>query len=179
MGLLMESNIAFFQGRLEEAGEWIERGLLAAPTHLFVHINIPAIRLYLDDLAGAEDAIRRGRSLIGGAPILDACEALLWAKRGEPERAEQALVEALDDRPSLGHIHHTWHYAAAAYAVLDQPDQAAAQLRAAMNDGLPNLPAFANDPHFAQHRDHPEMQRLFADLTTEDAKYRRDFGRSG
>jgi adenylate cyclase len=178
MGFLQESNIAFHQGRLEEAEEWIERSQRAAPTHLFVHINTPAIQLYLDDLAGAESAIRRGRSLTGGAPIFDANEALLWAKRGEPERAEQALAQALDDRPSLGHMHHTWHYAAAAYAVLGQPDQAAARLRAAMNDGLPNLAAFANDPHFAQHRDHPEMQRLFADLATEDARYRRDFGRA-
>jgi adenylate cyclase len=177
MGLVMEANIAFSQGRLEDAAEWMERSLLAAPTHLFVQINTPAIRLYLDDLAGAESAIRRARALTGGAPILDACEALLWAKRGEPERAEQALVQALDDRPSLGHIHHTWHYAGAAYAVLGQPEQAAAQLRAAMTSGLPNLPAFSSDPHIAPHRDHPEMQRLFADLATEDARYRRDFGR--
>ena len=41
------------------------------------------------------------------------------------------------------------------------------QLRAAMSHGLPNLAAFANDPHIAPHRDHPEMQRLFADLSAE------------
>ena len=45
-----------------------------------------------------------------------------------------------------------------------------------MNHGLPNLAAFANDPHIAPHRDHPEMKRLFADLAAEDASYRRDFG---
>ena len=46
-----------------------------------------------------------------------------------------------------------------------------------MTHGLPNLAAFTNDPHIAPHRDHPEMQRLFADLSAEDATYRRDFGR--
>jgi tetratricopeptide (TPR) repeat protein len=176
MGLTAEASLAFYQGRFEDAGEWMDRSLRVAPTHPFVHTNVPAVRLYLDDLEGAESALRRGRSLSGGAPIFDANEALLWAKRGEPERAEQALVTALDDRPTLGHIHHTWHLAAAAYAVLGQPEQAAAQLRNAMTHGLPNLAAFSNDPHIAPHRDQPEMQRLFADLAAEDATYRRDFG---
>lgn len=45
MGLLMESNIAFHEGRLEEAREWIDRGLLAAPTNLFLRTNTAAIRL--------------------------------------------------------------------------------------------------------------------------------------
>ena len=176
-GLTAEAWLALFEGRFEAAGEWIDRSLHVAPTHRFVLINVPPIRLYLDDLEAAESAIRRGRSLTGDDPIFDASEALLWAKRGEQERAERALAQALEERPSLGHTHHTWHYAAAAYAVLGQPEQAAAQLRAAMNHGLPNLDAFANDPHIAPHRDHPEMKRLFADLASEDASYRRDFGR--
>jgi hypothetical protein len=77
----------------------------------------------------------------------------------------------------LVHTHHSSHQAAAAHAVLGEPEPAAALLREAMSTGLPNLAAFANDPHLAPHRDHPEMQRLFADLAKEDASYRRDFGR--
>ena len=46
-----------------------------------------------------------------------------------------------------------------------------------MSHGLPNLAAFANDPHIAPPRDHPEMQRLFADLVIEDSSYRCDFRR--
>ncbi len=176
MGASAEAVLALYEGRFEEAREWIDRSPHAAPTHRYVLINVAPIHLYLDDLEAAEAALRRGRSLSGGDPIFDASEALLWAKRGERERAEHALAQALDERPSLGHTHHTWHYAAAAHAVLGQPEQAAARLRAAMNHGLPNLAAFANDPHIAPHRDHPEMKRLFADLAAEDASYRHDFG---
>jgi adenylate cyclase len=178
MVLNLMASVAVYQQRYEEARDWMERALHAGPTNRYVLLNTPSHLLYFDELESAESAIRRGRSHNGGDPLLDAAEGLLWAKRGERARADHALANALDDRPSLVHTHHTWHHAAAAHAVLDQPEQAAARLRTAMATGLPNLAAFANDPHLAPHRDHPEMERLFADLATDDATYRRDFGHS-
>ena len=79
---------------------------------------LPANRIQQRDLEGAERALERARQSLGDDPVVDSCEALLWAQRGEAGHVDAALARALQERPSLGHVHHTWYFAGAALATL-------------------------------------------------------------
>ncbi len=177
LALQQMAQLAMFQGRNEEAGELMARTFHADPTFTYGHLLHPVVRLYHNDLPGAEEALNRARQVIGDDPMLDASEALLWARRGEPGKAEAALTRAMQDKPFLGHIHHTWHYAAATYAVLGRPNDAIQKIREATTCGFPNFAVFRDDPHLASLREEPEMRHLLSELERECGEYRREFGR--
>jgi hypothetical protein len=139
----------------------------------------PPLRLYLGDLAGAERGLERGREHLGDDPLFDSCEALLWAKRGDPARAEAALARAARERPSIAHTHHARHYAAAAHAVLGRPREAIAALARAAAEGLPNAPAFRTDPHLSVLRDEPDWKALLARVERDASAARVELARGG
>lgn len=168
----------FFLGRLEEAQDQFSQAFAIDPTSFYTLLFQPAVHLYRDDLVAAERAIAKARQVIGEDAILDASEALLWAKRGESQRADEFLSRARD-RPSLMHGHHVLHWAAAAQALLGREEGAVRTLREAAATGLPNYPAFRDDPHFAAYREAPGMKQLFAELETEWKGFLREFGRAG
>jgi hypothetical protein len=115
--------------------------------------------------------------VVPGDSSLLSCEALLWAKRGEKRKAEQSLQRALRSTKTFLHTHHTWHNAAAAYAVIGKPGPAMALLRKASALGWPNYPVFRDDPHFQTLHNHPPFLRLMAALKKEWTAYQREFGR--
>jgi adenylate cyclase len=167
---------AFYGGAYEEADDYYERARAASATFLMNQIFTPVIRIYRDDLAGAEEALKTARRVVGEDPILDANEALLWARRGEVARADEALSRAMTTKRSVGHSHHAWHHAAAAQAVLGRTREAIAWIREASACGLPNYPLFRGDPHLAPVRDEPEMKKLMSELERECASFRQEFG---
>jgi predicted Zn-dependent protease len=164
------------QGRFEEAVERQRQALALDAGGHYAQIMHAPVLLYADDLAGAEAALLVGRRLMGDDPLFDASEALLWAKRGEPERAEAAITSSERPRASLSHTHHSLHYVAAACALLGREDDAVAKLRTAASTGLPNYPAFARDPHFETIRERPPMAALLAELERDFQSYREEFG---
>jgi TolB-like protein/tetratricopeptide (TPR) repeat protein len=166
----------FFEGRIEEAQDQLSRAFAVDPTSFYTHLFQPCVHLYRDELVAAERALAKARGVLGEDAVLDASEALLWAKRGEPQRADEFLSQVSRDRPSLMHVHHVLHWAAAARAVLGRKEQAARTLREAAATGLPNYPAFRDDPHFAECRDAPEMKQLLSDLQSEWRSFRQEFG---
>jgi len=172
------AQVFWYQGRYELAVEYMSRSLDRSPGYVMAQLFSSALWLYLDEVERAERALVTARGLLGDEPILDANEALLWAKRGDEGRALDALARAAQDKRSLGHDHHANHHAAAAYAVLGRREEAVEQLRIASHSGLPNHPLFAKDPHFASLQDVPAMQQLMAELAQSDAAYRAEFGRS-
>jgi predicted Zn-dependent protease len=178
LALSVTAQAALFQGRYDEAREYIERSHRADPAHWLTQVVRPSMWLYQGDLAGAEQLIQTARQRRPDEPLLDACEALLWAKRGEPARAEAALARAVRDRPSVAHDHHRWHYAAATHAVLGRPREAVVQLRIAAETGLPNAPGFRKDPHLAPLADDPGMQALLAELDRHEREIRAELGRT-
>jgi hypothetical protein len=105
---------------------------------------------------------------------LVAAEALLWAKRGDKRKAGRLIDKAMRGK-SLLHTHHMLHYAAAACAVIEKPAQAVALLRKAVATGLPNYPAFRDDPHLQPLHTHPQFLRLMNDLKREWTSYQREF----
>jgi adenylate cyclase len=177
MTLTMIVQVFWYQGRYETAIDLLTRCLEHAPALAMAHLVHGALWAYLDELERAERALATARGLLGEEPMLDASEALVWAKRGDEERALSALARAARGKPSLGHDHHANHYAAAAYAVLGRRTDAIEQLRIASRTGLPNHPLFSTDPHLASLQEEPAMRQLLAVLAESDVEFRAEFGR--
>jgi hypothetical protein len=74
------------------------------------------------------------------------------------------------------HGHHVLHWAAAAQALLGREEEAVRTLREAAATGLPNYPAFRDDPHFTAYRDAPGMKQLLAELEVEWRNFHQEFG---
>jgi hypothetical protein len=132
--------------------------------------------LYLDRLGEAEQAIDSARKLVGDDALLRGAEALLWAKRGEPERADENARQALASLESVSHDHHTRHYVAAALATIGQSERAVEQLRLTAETGLPNHPLFSVDPHFAPLKARPDFKELMGQLQKGWKAFRDEFG---
>ena len=169
--------VAFARGQYDEADAYFSRTLSVDPRGTYGNHWAPTAPLYGGHLSRAEERIRAGNQVFPGEPMLTSCEALLWAKRGEPRKAEAAIQRALRGK-SLIHTHHIWHMLAAAYAVLGKPNEATKLLQRARHMGLPNYPLFHNDPHFQSLRNYSPFPRLMRGLKSELESYKREFGRT-
>ena len=169
---------AFYRGDYEEAETYYTRMLRIDPANLWGNLLFAPIPLYAGKLDKAAQMIRRAQQIIPGDSAPISCEALLWAKRGEKRKAEQAVQRALRSCKSLLHTHHTLHHLAATCGVLGKADKAIALLRQASRSGLPNYPLFRDDPHFQLLQDHPQFRRLLSNLKTGWQRYKCEFGRA-
>ncbi len=165
-----------FQGRYEEADECFDRAVALNPAAIWPNVLAPMASLFGNRLDRAAEMIRAGLKVMPGDCSLISCEALLWVKRGERRRGVLLMQKALRGGKTLLHTHHLWHNAAAAYALLGKPAPAVALLRKCAATGLPNYPAFRDDPHFAALHNHPPFLRLMAALKKEWTSYQREFG---
>ncbi len=166
-----------FAGEFEEAEEYFARILTLEPSHLWGNIFFPGIPLYVGRLDRAEEKIRVATQLAPKDPLVASWQALLWAKRGEPRKVEQAAQRTLREKRIFTYSHHAYHAVAAAYAVIGKTAQAISVLRKATRIGLPNYPLFRDDAHFASLHNHPQFLRLLADLKREWESYKREFRR--
>jgi hypothetical protein len=176
VALSMMSQPLLFLGRAEEAGEYQERGLRLDASNVNLNLFHAHYRVSVGDLGGTEQALAHARAVVGDDAMLDATEALLWAKRGEPTRAEAMLARMRKHTRSVAHTHHVWHQAAAVHALLGQPSDAVEHLRNAAENGFPNEPLFRNDPDLSSLRDDEEMRALIADVAQQRTELRREFG---
>jgi non-specific serine/threonine protein kinase len=159
------------------------REVLLLATHrdqsfTYGHLFLPIALLYLDRLGEAEEALKPARAIFQDDCLLMTTEALLWAKRGERDRAMETLEIASNNRRSVSHLHHAQHYAASTYAILGEPLQAVEQLKAAVTTGFPNYAAFSKDPHFAALYEVEEFKQLLRKLRPTWEAYREEFGES-
>ncbi len=176
LGLLLMGEAVGWKGDSLAAVGYMKQTVARDPNHLYGNMFLATAFLYVDELDKAESAIKRGMEVAGEDPMLIVSEALLWAKRGESKRAVESLEVALGDRPSLSHAHHTYHYAAAAYATIGDGERAVQELTRAANDGLPNYPAFLQDRHFAVLRERQDFRELLADLKKRWESFKTEFG---
>jgi eukaryotic-like serine/threonine-protein kinase len=174
--LVFSGQVRAYMGEYAEAEEYYTRGLAIDHSHLWGNLFAAIAPLYGQNFERAEPAIRKARQVLPGELMLESCEALLWARRGERRKAEQALRRALKGGKSLLHTHHNWHAAAAAYATIGKPTEAISLLKKAGGFGLPNYPAFRDDPFFQPLHNHPQFLRLMANLKKEWTSYQREFG---
>jgi TolB-like protein/Tfp pilus assembly protein PilF len=161
-----------FSGRFDDATRYFERSLEEEPGNLYATTFYPISRVYADDLKGAERALEKSRGLLVGEPMLEATEALIWARRGETQRAEDAVERGDLSKRSVGHLHHYDHISACALALLGDADQAVARLNHAAETGFPNYPLFRSDFHLRNLGNHRPMQELMVRLKGEWTTYR-------
>ncbi len=158
------------------AVDYMKQTVARDPNHLYGNMFLATSLLYVDELDQAEAAIKRGREVVCEDAMLTVSEALLWAKRDEPEKAVGLLEIALAHQASLSHAHHTYHYAAAAYATLGDGASAVRELTRAANDGLPNYPAFLQDRHFGALQGRQDFRDLLAELKGRWEAFKAEFG---
>ena len=167
---------AAFIGEYAAATEYQERALHIDRANLWSNLFYPTAPLYENDLVKAEESIRVAHQIVQD-PLLTACEALLWAKRGEARKAFGLCQRALKSKKMLAHTHHTWHTIAAAYAVLGKPAQAIGLLQRCVENGLPSYTTFLHDPHLDSLKNQIPFLRLMTNLKKEHARYEKEFGR--
>jgi len=112
----------------------------------------------------AEQRLRAGLELHPDEPLIISLQALLHARRNEPEAALDCVRKSLDVPITKGHAHHTYYQVACVYAMLGQPVKAMAWLQRSADTGNPCWPFFKLDPHLESVRREPAFARLVADL---------------
>jgi TolB-like protein/cytochrome c-type biogenesis protein CcmH/NrfG/predicted Ser/Thr protein kinase len=176
--LVFIGHTALYRGDYAEAEEFQARALRIDPANLWGNGFWPTALLYANRLPKAEEKIRMARQVLQDDPWLVSCEALLWAKRGECRKADTLLRRSLRPVKTFLHTHHLWHNAAAAYALIDKPAAAVSLLRRASAFGLPNFPAFRDDPHFQVLQTNASFCTLLGKLQREWTGYEKEFGGS-
>jgi len=87
-------HIAMYSWDFETAYRYHSRALATDPSHFYAALFFPGVPLYTGDLNDAEDKIKCARQIAPVNPMVSSWEALLFAKRGDAERAETALRSA-------------------------------------------------------------------------------------
>jgi tetratricopeptide (TPR) repeat protein/tRNA A-37 threonylcarbamoyl transferase component Bud32 len=167
-----------FEGQYDEAGKYFNRALSLDPANLWANLFSPMVPMYGPNPESAVRMLGTAQQIVPGDAMLLSWEALLWAKRGVPHKAERIIQKALKIGKSVLHSHHMWHTAAATYAMIGKPAEAVRLLTRAGRLGLPNYPVFRDDPHFKSLASYAPFLRLLGNLKKETEAYRREFGRS-
>ncbi len=176
MSMIVKGETLGWMGDSESFLDYMKRGIKKDPASPFGYILHPIPLVYLGRLEEAEDAIRSAKAIVGEDALLLTLEGLLWAKRGELERASSSLEAAFAERKSVSHAHHSYHYAAAAYATLGDGSRAAKELDRATRTGMPNYPAFSVDSHFDSLRQQPDFKDVMTQLESRWQMLRQEFG---
>jgi Flp pilus assembly protein TadD, contains TPR repeats len=180
LGIQTQGMIALYQGDYERADQVIQRALALDPALVHANIFCPLAPLYMGRLADAQEKIRKARQMVPEEPQLNSLEALIAAYEGNFERAEQLADEACsENKKSVTHTHHTWHYAAGVYALCGKAEKALVELRRCAKLGLPNYLLFGSDPNLRPLREHPDFIALQSDLRREYDQYRNEFDFAG
>jgi tetratricopeptide (TPR) repeat protein len=97
--------------------------------------------------------------------------AMLLAKAGRASEAEEAIQRAIEIGRGFGHFHHTAYNIAAAYSLLNRPDEAVRWLTVAADDGFPCYPYFQNDRVLDNIRNNPAFTGFMVKLEEQWKKY--------
>ena len=158
--------------RAEEAAQvWLKE----SPTSWAAFYYSAQPPLLTGDLTLAEQRLAAGLEQSPDEPMLISLQAILHARRNEPEAALDCVRRSLDVPITKGHAHHTYYQVACVYAMLRQPVKAMAWLQRSAETGNPCWPFFKLDPHLEGVRREPEFMRLISDLeaTYTDIKIQR------
>jgi TolB-like protein/Tfp pilus assembly protein PilF len=174
--LVFIGQTAMYRCDYAEAEEYTARALSIDPANIWGNGFSPSASLYEGRLDEAAEKIRLARQVLADDAWLLSCEALLWAQRGDAKKADVLAKKSLQPAKAFLHTHHLWHTAAAAYAFIDKPAASIALLKRAAAQGLPNYPAFRDDPLLKPLRSRADFQALLSKLKREWENYRREFG---
>jgi tetratricopeptide (TPR) repeat protein len=175
--LVTMGNGLLYMGDYERADHFISRAVQIDPNSIWSNVFRPTVALYAGRLDEARERIAESAAVLPGDPWLAACEALLWAKRGEVKKSEKLVAIALKPHRTVLHTHHLWHFAAAASALNGNHARAVTLLRRSAATGLDNYPAFRADPHLLSLAGHLPYVKFMAGLKKKFDAYRREFGK--
>jgi len=99
-------------------------------------------------------------------------KALLLAKAGKQQEAEDAINRAIQIGSGFGHFHHTAYNVASAYAALNKPDETVKWLENASERGFPNYPYFEVDPNLNNVRRHRRFVEFMTKLKPEWERFK-------
>jgi Flp pilus assembly protein TadD len=168
-------HVAMYSWDFETAYKYHSRALKSDPSNVYPALFFPAVPLYTGDLKDAEDKIKFARQIAPANPMVSSWEALLFAKRGDPERAEAASRAATRSKQLFTYSHHVAHTIAVAFAILGKTDPALTWLRRASETGFPHYFVFRDDPHLTNLRDVPDYRRLLSSLKRQWIAFHREF----
>jgi tetratricopeptide (TPR) repeat protein len=98
-------------------------------------------------------------------------KAMILAKAGKEQEAEEAIQRAAEMGKSFGHFHHTAYNLASAYALLNKPEQSIKWLEVAADDGFPCYPLFENDANLNSLRKDERFIAFMAKLKRQWERY--------
>lgn len=96
--------------------------------------------------------------------VATSMKAMILAKKGRFDEAEENIKRAYEIGHEFGHFHHAAFNLASAYALMDKPDQALYYLQLAADDGFPCYPLFAEDESFVNMRQNAHFAALLSKL---------------
>jgi TolB-like protein/Tfp pilus assembly protein PilF/predicted Ser/Thr protein kinase len=176
--LVTIGNACLYMGDFERADHFISQAVQIDPQSVWSNVFRPCVSLYAGRLDEAQNRIAESAAVLPGDPWLTACEALLWAKRGEHKKSEKLVALALKPHRTVLHTHHLWHYAAAASAMNGNYPQAVRLLKRAASTGLDNYPAFRDDAHLRPLAGYQPNATFMTGLKKKWEAYRREFGKT-
>lgn len=153
-----------YAGRFKEALQ----GFRSLPADLSTELAGSTTVWCLISLGRVDEASELIRRLLVQFPAdvggqLAGANAVLLAAKGDSPGAEAAIAEAIDKGSGFGHFHHTTHYIAAAYALMNRPADAVKYLHVTADTGFPCYPLFNNDPNLEAIRSDAGFQEFIAD----------------
>ena len=83
--------------------------------------------------------------------------AILLARVGKEREAEATIQRAIEIGEGFQHFHHTTYNIAAAYALMNKPNEALKWLQFTADDGFPCYPLFENDRNLDNLRTNPQF----------------------
>jgi tetratricopeptide (TPR) repeat protein len=176
MAVTSQGNVALYRGDYEGANDLYERALTMDPALIISNIFAPLPALLLGRIEAAREKIHKARQMVPEEPQLTCLTGLIAAHEGNFKLAEQLADEVCtENKKSVTHTHHTWHYAAGVYAICGKPEKAIQQLSRCAEMGLPNYLLFGSDPLLRTLRDEPDFIALMSNLRRERDRYREEF----
>lgn len=117
-----------------------------------------------------DDALKAYATDEGGN--VTSIKAILLAKAGKEQEAEAAIQRAIEIGKDFQHFHHTTYNIAAAYALMNKPDEALKWLAYTADDGYPCYPLFENDADLNSLRKDGRFIALMTNLKEQWERYK-------
>jgi TolB-like protein/tetratricopeptide (TPR) repeat protein len=171
--------IAVYEGDYALAERFNQQALALEPALIHANVHAPLPAIYAGELGKAREQLRKARQMVPDEPQLTSLEGLILAREGDFKRAEQLADEAVANKRSVVHLHHSSHCAAGVYALCGKPEKAIAELKRCAETGLPNHRAFGKDPHLRSLQNHPDFIALMRELRHDFEIFQQEFGLSG
>ena len=99
-------------------------------------------------------------------------KAMLLAKAGKDDEAQETIARAIEIGKSFQHFHHTTYNIAAAYALLNKPDEALKWLQFTAVDGFPCYPLFEHDESLKSLRQNSRFIDFMRNLKQQWERYK-------